>query len=258
LQAYLKLRGSIADETVLSPYEGDIFLVADGQVGIPLCGFKGVQKSVWRRHADGTHTNEDYDLGFYGDYASRETLDTWNNPLTGKTVRVFHYRGGPTGGTFKVGVRANDAYSDVMGRWSVIGGQIWHTSASWGERPNPLHPADWPLASSGETLLGSMSMSFAGRIQEVADRSIRQVPALQLWTNTTSWMPWMEMGRRPGSNLWRWLGAKGTPAAAIDASLVAALEQVWPGYINHGESWTVPTSGRIDYMRLKSGLALTP
>ncbi len=50
LRAYVKLRGSLADETVFQPYEGDIFYVADGAVPIPLCGFRGLQKSRWRRN----------------------------------------------------------------------------------------------------------------------------------------------------------------------------------------------------------------
>jgi hypothetical protein len=255
--SYVKLRGSTADETVFQPYEGDIFFVADGKVGIPLCGFRGIQKSVWRSDGKGGHSNAHYDVGFYVDYHTREILRHWDNPVTGSRVEVYHYRGGPTGGHFRVGAQGGDIYGDAQGRWSIIGDHIWHTSSNWGERPNPMSPAEFPLSSSGETLLGSMSISFAGRVSEVADPAIHMARGWQTWTNTTAWMPWMEMGQRPGFNFWRWIGAKGADPRSIDPALIAAAESVWPGYVHGDTIWKEPTSGRTDYMRLKRGLPLT-
>ena len=257
LDAYVKLRGSTADQTVFQPYEGDIFLVADGKVGIPLCGFMGLQKSQWRRDGAGGYGNRDYDLGFYVDYESRKILERWHNPLTGKTVPVYHYRGGPSGGHFALGADASDVYGSSVGRWSLLGDQLWHTSANWGERPNPLTPEQWPLASSGSTVSGSMSLSFAGRVSEIADKSLHTPQTLQIWTNTTAWMPWMEMGQRPGCNFWRWIGAKGTQVAQLSAELVGTVEAVWPGYVTRDSAWETPTSGRLDYMRRVKGLPLT-
>lgn len=257
LRAYVKLRGSAADETVFQPYEGDIFLAADGKAGLPLCGFKGLQKSAWRGDGQGGFTNVDYDLGFYVDYQTRAILHEWSNPLTERMVQVYHYRGGPSGGHFTVHGDAHDVYGSVSGRWSRFGDHIWHTSSIWGERPNPMTPEEWPLASSGTTVMGSMSLTFAGKITDVADRNIHQAPSLQVWTNTTAWMPWMEMGQRQGFNLWRWIGAKGVPRDALPTDLVTAVEAVWPGYVTADSGWQMPTSGRLDYMRAKKGLPLS-
>jgi hypothetical protein len=110
LEAYVKLRGSTVDATVWQPYGGDIFLAADGRLGIPLIGFWGLQKSHWRRAAD--------------------------------------------------------------------------------------H--------------------------------------------------------------WRWIGARGTAVADLDPALVAAAERAWPGYVSRDAQWQVPTSGGLDYLRLRRGLAVTP
>lgn len=257
LRSYVKLRGSIGDETVFQPYEGDIFRVADGEVSTPLCGFIGLQKSVWRRSGEDAFTNEDYDVGFYVDYQSRQILDQWRNPVTGEMVKVYHYRGGPSGARHSLDSASGDVYGGSAGRWSVIGEQLWHTASNWGERPNPMQPKEWPRASSGERLQGSMSLSFAGRLVDIAGSGTSAAPALQIWTNTTSWMPWMEMGQRPGFNFWRWIGAKGTPRERLDPILVAAVERAVPGYVSRDATWKVPTSGRLDYQRQKQGLELT-
>jgi len=254
LRTYVKLRGSTAPETVFQPYEGDIFLVADGREGIPLCGFKGIQKSTWNGGESAGFSHVDYDIGFYVDYSSRKILESWHNPLTDKTVEVFHYRSGPSAGRFAVGDSGQDVYGGVAGRWFVAGGDITHTTAHWGERPNPLLPEEWPLASSGKTVLSSMSLSYSGRIADVLDPALHSPRTIQVWTHAASWMPWMEMGQRPGFNLWRWIGVKGVRRSELAADLVAAAEAVWPGYIAGDGGWQVPTYGALDYMRAKRGL----
>jgi hypothetical protein len=260
LEAYVKLRGSTVDATVWQPYGGDIFLAADGKLGVPLIGFWGLQKSHWRRAADGSWSNQDYDLGFYVDYRTRQVLERWRNPVTGREVKVYHYRGGPSGGRFAVGAESEgrDPYSNLEGRWTIAGGQVWYTASVWGERPNPLKPDEFPEAWSGDTLRNSMSSTYVGRLEDLADPAVTQVPGLQVWSNTSSWMHWMEMGRESGYNHWRWIGAKGTAVADLDPALVAAAERAWPGYVTRDAGWKVPTSGGLDYLRLRRGLAVTP
>ncbi len=257
LNAYVKLRGSTATETVFQVYNGDIFMVADGQVPIPMLGFTGLQKSHWRANADGGYLNDDYDLGFYVDYKTREILERWDNPFTGKVVEVVHYRGGPSGGHFRVGADTGDAYGGLDGRWNVAGNQLWHTSTRSGSRRNPLQPEDWPQASSGEMILGGSSQSLTGYVDDILNPDVHQAPSMQIWTNTVSWMPWMEMGQRPGFNTWHWTGAKGVSRQDLDPQLVAAVEKAWPGYVHDDTVWQEPTSGRSDYMRIKQGKPLT-
>jgi len=105
--------------------------------------------------------------------------------------------------------------------------------------------------------MGSMSLTFAGRVEDVGNPKVHQAPGIQIWTNTVSWMPWMEMGQRPGFNLWRWIGAKGVRRAELDSKLVAAVEAIWPGYVSDDSVWQQPTSGRTDCMRIKRSLPVT-
>jgi hypothetical protein len=249
----------MVDATVFQPYGGDIFLAADGRLGVPPLGFWGLQKSIWRRGADGSWTNRDYDLGFYVDYQTRAIVDHWRNPVTDREVKVYHYRGGPSGGRFALGpvAGAGDPYSNLDGRWMVAGRQVWYTASVWGERPNPLQPGEFPESWSGATLRNSMSSTYSGALAQLADPTVNQVSGLQIWSNTSSWMHWMQMGERPGYNHWRWIGAKGTAVRDLEPALVAAVERVWPGYVTRDAVWKTPTSGGLDYLRLRRGLPLT-
>ena len=258
VESYVKLRGSTRDETVFQPYGGDIFAIADGAVGIPLLGFWGLQKTRWRRAGEGAWTNQDYDLGFYVDYATREILKRWRNPLTGEEIDVHHYRGGPSGGRFAPGeTRSTDPYGHLGGRWSTVGDQVWYTVSTWGERPNPLPREEFPESWVGATLRNSMTTTYAGSLAALADPRVHQVRGLQVWSNTSSWQPWMRMGARPGQAQWRWIGAKGAPAGELDPRLVAACEAAWPGYVTRDAGWKMPTSGGLDYLRARRGLPPT-
>lgn len=258
LESYVKLRGSTRDETVWQPYGGDIFAIRDGEVGIPLAGFWGLQKSRWKKTPDDAYVNEDYDLGFYVDYRTRKILERWTNPITGEDVQVYHYRGGPSGGRFAVGSTGHeDPYSRLDGRWNVVGDQVWYTSSVWGERPNTMPKDEFPEAWSGDKLRNSMSTTYVGSLAALADPNVHQVPGPQVWSNTSSWQAWMRMGARPGYSQWRWVGAKGAAVRDLDPALAEACERAWPGYVTKDAGWKTPTAGTPDYMRLKRGLPVT-
>lgn len=261
VESYVKLRGSTRDETVFQPYDGDIFAVVDGEVSVPLVGFRGLQKSIWRRVGDGAWVNKDYDLGFYVDYASREVLERWRNPLTGVDVEVYHYRGGPSGGRFAVGeatgATLEDPYSHLGGRWSVAGDQVWYTASFWGDGANPLPRDEFPESWSGERVDFSMSTTYAGSLAALADPRVREVSSAHVWSNTSSWMPWLQMGQRPGHAQWRWIGAKGAAPATLDPLLVDSCERAWPGYVTRNSTWKTPTTGWRDFPRQRRGQPLT-
>ena len=63
LDAYIKLRGSVAEQTVYFSYDGDIVLVRAHEDSVLLCGFRGIAKSIWRPDGEGGYRNTDYDIG---------------------------------------------------------------------------------------------------------------------------------------------------------------------------------------------------
>lgn len=257
LDTYVKLRGSIAEETVWQYYEGDIFALIGGEAPVPLTGFRGIQKSIWSSDGEGGYINRDYDVGFYVDYETREILDYWDNPITGETVEVFHYRGGPSGGHFRVGGEGDDVYGGVQGQWVVSGDHISQRSNYAGARVNPLSVEEWPKASSGPEIYGAMTSTYIGSLRDVANPQVSMAPSTMIWTNTTGWMPWMEMGQRQGFNEWRWIGSKGVSPSDFDPKLIEACERTWPGYVSEDSTWETPVSGRQDYVNLKRGLPLS-
>lgn len=246
LEAFVKLRGSTAAETVYQVYSGNIFQAVNGEVPRPIIGFWGLQKTLWRPDGEGGYYSMDYDLGLYVDQESREVLETWDNHLTGESNEVMHYRSGPSEGhaTLKGEDVRRERYTDL---WQTTGDSVTHESTTARERTNLLQPEDYPLGSTGPRFLTSTSYTMFGRTSELADSSATKVPCSYVWSFIAPWPPWMEMGQRDDFVVWRWVGHKVMQETDISADLIAAVENVWPGYTTDDRPWEEPSSGWNQY-----------
>lgn len=252
LDAYARLRGSTATETVYQVYGGDIFLSVPGEVQKPLFGFRGLQKANWKAGED-SYISTDYDLGLYVDPSTRAVLDTWDNPFTGKTVEVIHYRSGPATSTLDLAKNDAGEYGRFYRGWQRTQDKLVHESGSAREADNILSPEKYPLGSSGEKLYFSTSYTMIGRASEVGDESVSKAPCSYIWTMLASWPPWMEMGQRPGYVLWRWVGHKVMSIDEVPRDLIRLVEGVWPGYVEEERPWEDVSSGWQQYQWKQDG-----
>lgn len=253
LEAYVKLRGSTADEAVYQVYSGNIFQAVHGEVPRPVIGFWGLQKSNWRPDGAGGYLNTDYDLGLYVDPDSREVLGTWDNHLTGKSNDVMHYRSGPSEGVHSVGAEGGGVYGTFTDNWHVTGDQVVHETTTWSDRKNLLQPDAYPLGSTGERFRTSMSYSLMGRKSELLDPTISKAPCSYIWSFIAPWPPWMEMGQRDDFVVWRWVGHKLMSRSEIPQDLIDGVEAVWPGYVDDTRPWEEGSSGWNQYKWKKDG-----
>ena len=250
LEAYVKLRGSTAAETVYVQYDGDIFLARGGDDNIALCGIRGILKSHWRPDGKGGYLHTNYDLGVFVDSKTGEKLKTWRNPLTGETVDVIHYTSGPVEGHNSPGKGsggADDPYGSGLGRWGVVGDTIWQTATAVLRFPSGLTKQLHPRAWAGDQVLSSMSTVQVGRISDILNPKLKKVPMSLTWMDLLSPHPWMGMGDRPVMCDWRMIGAKAMSVADLDPAVIAEIEEVFPGYITQDRVWTNKGGGWNQY-----------
>lgn len=248
LEAYIKLRGSTADEAVYVQYDGDIFLARGGDDNIPLCGIRGILKSYWKPDGKGGYVHTNYDLGVFVDFKTGEKLKTWRNPLTNETVDVIHYTSGPVTGRNSAGAGDDDdPYGSGLGRWGVVGDTIWQTATAVLRFPSgltkKLHPRGW----SGDQVLSSMSTVQVGRISDILNPKLKKVPMSLTWMDLLSPHPWMRMGELPVMCDWRMIGAKAMSLDELDPAVIAEIEEVYPGYITQDRVWTNKGGGWNQY-----------
>jgi hypothetical protein len=91
IYAWAKTWGTLGDEPVFGGHEGVFFAVVGNRRAIPLFGYTGFGSLQFRILANGDAEYRGKDATFYTDLKTGELLDSWQNPFTGKTVRVYPY-----------------------------------------------------------------------------------------------------------------------------------------------------------------------
>ena len=162
---------------------------------------------------------------FYTDLTSGERLETWQNPYTSREVDVivpapvavtsFHSEVGPSDRMSRGGIRIAESVQPPR----TIGGDTWVQV----EKRVTVTPdqANAPVFSSTEFI------DYRGRTDELESEAPRAAATLQLEI-VSDWLPWMEMGDRPGGLYTR---ARGTKLSALDdlpASSRQLLERHYP------------------------------
>ncbi|MEV6864660.1 DUF1838 family protein [Streptosporangium subroseum] len=167
-----------------------------------LFGFEGV--NVGRARAvPGGYELLTREAAAYLDPRTREILQTWNNPLTGGEAEVMHVWNDP----------ANQRWQE-QGRFGPfraprvqIGDQVVFNVDVLLAYPSPLPAAEFPDHSAGDTYRAMELFQFFVPASELASDAA-SVPCTLSWTRVSPWLPWMELGARPGALVYHCRGAK--------------------------------------------------
>lgn len=174
---------------------------------------------------DGGYRVDTMEVVFYTELISGERLDSWFNPYTSREVEVivpapvavtsFHSEVGPSERTAPGGIRIAESVHPPH----TIGGETWVQV----EKRVAVTPdqASAPVFSSTEFI------DYRGRTDDLDSDAPRVAATLHLEI-VSDWLPWMEMGDRPGGLYTR---ARGTKLYALDdlpASSRQLLERHFP------------------------------
>lgn len=142
---------------------------------------------------DGSFMMATREVLLYEDPKTGKVLDSWDNPWTGKQVKVVHVANDP--------VNQRIGATDRAGRptrlpLEINGKQWWMTSTI------PLFYRN-PLAGDYQDYIGGKyhateMFNFFGSVPELADTRRTSVNVSVGWVRMSSWLPWMEMGDRAG------------------------------------------------------------
>ncbi len=139
----------------------------------------------------------------YQDPETGELVDQWENPWTGKTVDVIHVTNDPVNQSYRPIGR--DGRKFIL-PFSQQGNQWWFTSTV------PLFYSN-PLAGEYQEYIGGTyhateMFNFFGDVDELMDDKANSVSVQVGWVRVSRWLPWMEMGDRPGLLYFHTAGVK--------------------------------------------------
>jgi hypothetical protein len=169
----------------------------------------------------------------YMDPDSGEIIDTWTNPWTGDEIEVVHVANDP------VNMRTPSYINDVDGNatmersFRLYGDVAVSSSEVPLFYPNPLG-GDYQKYVGGTYHAMEIFNTFYSA-DKMLNKDVASIGDSHLaWSRVAQWLPWLEMGSRPGLMVFNASGFSTFDKDKIPTALVKILDERYPSY------WTPP------------------
>jgi hypothetical protein len=222
LTAMIKMRGSLIAEDSPNWYFGTIYGVLPGKAPIPMVDYEGSEIDYFERQPDGSYYGYGATVSFFRDTYTRKRLDTFENPITGKTNKVeansisvkAHYIYSIYGGKRSDDERplGNKPIIQKQMKWTESGDHIWLNM----RRPYP----------SGLAMGEDQTMQ--GSLRELHDTDTAKVYTTAAPTYMAPWLRWMDMQGHPGHTVWAGPARKLDSVKEYPRELLDFMEKNFP------------------------------
>lgn len=162
----------------------------------------------------------------YQDPVTGEMLDTWENPYTGKTVKVLHVANDPVNQPAQFPLRRDG--SEYQLPIMTNGNDWWWTAAVPLFYNNPL-AGDYQKYVGG-TYHATEMFNFKGKLDDLLDANSDSAEPFVGWVRLAQWLPWMEMGSRAGKMYFHTGGKKVGDYENVPSDFRAIIEEHFPLY----------------------------
>lgn len=231
LVAARKIQCSTRDgEPIVWYWNGDVYSRVPGEPDRRLFAVEGMnirQCGPLDGATDGSFRMTTREVLLYEDPLSRKTLDTWQNPWTGKQVKVVHVANDPV--NQRIAATGRDGRPFAMPL--VVNGDQW-----WMTVTVPLFYRN-PLAGDYQQYVGGAyhateMFNYFGDVASLANPKARTAKNTIGWVRLSGWLPWMEMGDRVGMLYFSTAGRKLGRWEDMPAGFRAQIEADYPLYRN--------------------------
>jgi hypothetical protein len=238
--AWARVMGTLGNETVWTLVRLHIYGYRNDGNLTPFFDVLTTTASTWSRIDATRYAMRTYETGIVYRFDTNEPLETWTNPFTGETRRVFHHKAGPFEAT--IGPDGLEPGPQITMRpkpmtISAIEDTVYFTGQSAFSFPTPFPPAAFPTAPTGERLYLDSHFTFTAPRAALLDESRASVPRGILLNNLFPLSPWMGVGGIAGRTFGRGVGRKLSDEAALPAHVRAANERFAPALFDRA-SWT--------------------
>jgi Protein of unknown function (DUF1838) len=175
--------------------------------------------------SDGSFKMVTREVLLYKDPNTGEVLRSWQNPWTGKTVKVLHIANDPVNQRIGATDRAGRPFELPL---VASGAQWWLTSTVPLLYRNALG-GDYQDYVGGKYHVTEM-FNFFGDIASLANRRQASANVQVGWVRISTWLPWMEMGDRVGLIYFNTAGRKLERYEQMSETMRAEIAANFPIY----------------------------
>ena len=195
MDALMKIYGATDDRVCFGFVTGLFYGLVEQRL-TPLFGILASTFNRYIQRPDGTYEGRALEIAYLTDLETGERLEAFKNPYTGETLKdIPMTRFGPR--PIQVGPNEAERLSvpgvdrDVVQRFlpfRIVNDTVWLVE----EIQARFVPEEGP------PLLTTSVTNYGAKISEVLDPKLKTVGTEVSYTDTVNWMPWMNMGDRPG------------------------------------------------------------
>ena len=192
LDAFIKAEGDTSGEEVVLYGVSNVYTYIPGQTDQKVFD---IELYAVRRYQpiDGGWLRLHREAGAFRDAETGEIMTRWYNPFIEREVEII------------------DLFQEFNRRYLAENlGKTWNVAASrhgndlffqrnfFLSEEAEIQPSEYPLHGSATTYDLSEYINLFTTMDAITDRSITSAPAFGVTNSVGNWLPWMEMGTRPG------------------------------------------------------------
>ncbi|NND53956.1 MAG: DUF1838 family protein [Gammaproteobacteria bacterium] len=233
LTALIKLQADTSGADVISGFPGEVWGWVPGEGNKLLFRSYGIGAS----HVEETDEGWRFyhrELMYYLDPETGEILNTWTNPYTGRTVEVLHILNDPV----------HRFYAFDGGRfafpwpYTVMGDDLVFRISVFSFRDSVMPRLEYPVHSADNKYQAAELWMMNGRVGEVMNPDITSASCVTSWARVGQWLPFMEMGNRPGVMVYHCDSYKLLEGVQqIPADILAYTEKHHAKYLQSPSEW---------------------
>jgi len=205
LTAFAKVRGSLdSTEEVIYYAKGAIYGIVDGERDKHMMDYEmyNIARLIPKEEGYQLLTRE---VLLYTDKETGEVLENYANPYNEKTVDVLHVWNDPVNQNFEL--------EGKYGKWGVNSNKFGNDMICMNADvllayPSPIKVADYPENSQSDLYEAGELFQFFVSERQLNDANVNSTDCTISWTRIGPWLPWLEMGQRPGRMLYQGAGYK--------------------------------------------------
>lgn len=245
LRAFIKTRGSlIPGEEIVFWWTGSIHSMNDGEPSRHIFDFEGYNIGRMMR-VDGGWRLLTREVGLYKLPNTDQIVNIWQNPFTGDSNKCVHVWNDPVNQQFLL----HGPRGDFRVPTTMQGDDIYWHSEIFLNYKSPLSRKEYPNQAQSDTYQSTEMFQFFCKRQDMLSNKA-SADCLISWVRVGQWLPWMEMGDRPGRLIYHCRGRKLKNGFAdlSDSVRTFVLEQ-HPEYSAAPTNYSTPNETSWTYMK---------
>lgn len=248
LNDFMRVRGDASGKDVVYYWSGTVYSFIPGEKKQELFKFEGFN------NAKTIVTDEGFELltreaAFYEDLKSGEIIETWTNPFTGKVVPVVQIWNDPVNQDISFPAEYLQ-YIEKFLPSTNLGDTRCYNMDIFPFYPSPLADEKYTVYSQSDTYQAGEFFQFFVEKEDLTNQKLKTVPTIISWTRISPWMPFMQMGDKPGNLIFVCRGVKLAEGfKGLPDKIKKYVENNHPEYKSPPQEWTEPNETSWTYFK---------